>query len=300
MSDIPTLAFLRLRQRFFDIKGKPISFKIRDKRNTQDDPFDEYLTTNVLTDLNDIVCVRAGGPLITPDIVLYRPSLCVGADPRQLAKNIHRIVGIEVKKLQRTKRGEVARGSGLDYNTTPPCGRIRVYDAAGRAVDIRGFYLFVCMEHAPGDPGAVSLSALCMVDGNALNEDFRLYLSITGQREKRIGLGSYSNGADRARPMLIFANPLGVPEFDRLPILIHPNQDLERSSSNLRLAYVLHRSTPRGEVRTFYCYRDRSDLPNGWTTSDVKELKDPFPTPTREARTQPRGKFRLPIVLTCD
>jgi hypothetical protein len=33
------------------------------------------------------------------------------------------------------------------------------------------------------------LTALCLVDGNVLNEDFDLYLSITGEREKRIGLG---------------------------------------------------------------------------------------------------------------
>lgn len=209
MIDIPTIAFSKLRQWFFDEKSEPVSFKIRDKRNTQDDPFDEYLATSVLTGLDDIECVRAGGPLITPDIVLYRPSLCAGADFHQLANDIRRIVGIEVKKLERTKGGGVARGSGLDYNTTPPCGRIRIYDAAGRAVDIRGFYLFVCMEHAPRDPKTAFLSALCMVDGNALNEDFELYLNITGQREKRIGLGSYSNGADRTRPMLIFANPWG-------------------------------------------------------------------------------------------
>ena len=46
-----------------------------------------------------------------------------------------------------------------------------------------------------------------VVDGNILNDDFNLYLSITGERTKRIGLGTFSDGVDRARPMLIFANP---------------------------------------------------------------------------------------------
>ena len=227
-------------------------------------------------------------------MVLYRPDQCVGAGAHDLANDTSRIVGIEVKKLERTTGGRVARASGLDYNTTPPCGRIRVYDAAGRAIDIRAFYLFACVERAPNDAGEVILTALCMVDGNALNDDFELYLNITGERKKCIGLGSYGDGADRARPMLVFANPLGVPEFDGQPILIHPSATLEPITPDLQLAYRLHRSTTTGDVRTFYCYRRRSDLAAGWVAAD---LRDPFPTPTREERTQPRGKFRLPFRL---
>jgi len=294
VSDLPAIVFLRLRQSFFDSCGRPKRFTLREKRNTQDDPFDEYLATDVLSELEGIACARASGPLISPDMVLYRPSQCVGASVNQLADDTNRIIGIEVKKLERTTHGGVARSSGLDYNTTPPCGRVRVYDAAGKAVTIRGFYLFVCMERAPEDPEAVILTALCIVDGNALNEDFDLYLRITGERQKRIGLGSYGDGADRARPMLIFPNPLGVREFDRTPILIHPSEGIERTTSDLQLAYILRRLPPEGGARTFYAYRYHSDVPDGWT---VGELLDPFPTPTREARTRPRGKFRLPLHL---
>jgi hypothetical protein len=171
---------------------------------------------------------------------------------------------------------------------------VRVYDAAGTALDIRGFYLFVCMERAPDDPEGVVLTALCLVDGNALNEDFELYLSITGERTKHIGLGTYGDGADRARPMLIFANPLGVREFDCLPILIHPSENLPRAAPDLQLTYRLRRSVSQGPARSFYCYRRRSEVPEGW---EVAELADPFPTPEREARTRPRGRFRLPFRL---
>jgi hypothetical protein len=294
MIDLPTLAFLALRRRFFDDAGRPVPFKLRDKRNTQDDPFDEHLATDVLARLDGVSCAKATGPLITPDMVLYRPSLCEGADFRERTSDIHRIVGIEVKKLERTAQGNVARGSGLDYNTTPPCGRVRVYDVAGTPLDIRSFYLFVCLERAPDQPEAVVLTALCLVDGNSLNEDFELYLSITGEREKRIGLGSYGDGADRARPMLIFANPLGVREFDRLPILIHPSDAVPRTARDLQLTYLLRRSVSDSTVRSFYCYRWHSDVPDGWA---VAELSDPFPTPEREARTRPRGRFRLPFRL---
>jgi len=271
-----------------------VPFKLRDKLNTQDDPFDEYLARDILTGLDGISCAKATGPLITPDMVLYRPGSYAGMRRDELANNIERIVAIEVKKLERTTQGNVARSSGLDYNTTPPCGRVRVYDAAATAVDIRGFYLFVCLERAPDDAGAVVLTALCLTDGNALNEDFELYLSITGEREKRIGLGTYHDGADRARPMLIFANPLGVREFDGLPMLIHPSGTVSQEEPELHLAYQLRRSVSEGVVRSFYCYRHRSDAPPGLAAA---ELLNPFPTPERDSRTRPRGRFKLPFRL---
>jgi hypothetical protein len=291
---LPTIAFQQLRRRFFDDAGEPIPFVLRDKRNTQDDPFDEFLATDVLADLEAIACAKASGPLITPDMVLYRPDRCTGADLPELTNDIERIVGVEVKKLERTAQGGVARASGLDYNTTPPCGRVRIYDAAARAMDIRGFYLFVCLEEAPAGTEGVVVTALCLVDGNALNEDFELYLSVTGEREKRIGLGTSGDGADRARPMLIFANPLDAEALDHRATLIHSDACRSRSTPDLLLAYRLHRSVPDDGVRAFHCYQTRADLPYDWLVSD---LRDPFPMPTRDARTRPRGRFKLPFRL---
>jgi hypothetical protein len=76
MPDLVTRAFLALREHFFDAGGRPIPFTLRPKRNTQDDPFDEMLANDVLEDLPGIVCERSSGPLITPDMVLYRRGLC--------------------------------------------------------------------------------------------------------------------------------------------------------------------------------------------------------------------------------
>jgi len=292
--DIPTLAFLRLRSRFFDDACQPIPFHIRDKRNTQDDPLDEMLGQEVLDGLAGITTSRAGGPLVTPDLVLFRPERCLQMRPQELASDTEAIVALEVKKLERTRQGGVARASGLDYNTTPPCGRVRVFDAAGVAVDIRSFYLFVCLEPAQERSGHVAVSALCVIDGNALNEDFDLYLRITGQRTKRIGLGTYGDGADRARPMLIFANPLGATELDRSATLVHYNPDLSSRFPELAPVYRLRRTGRDGAQRTFYCYRAARDVPYDW---EMKELREPFPTPTRERLTRPRGRFRLPFRL---
>jgi hypothetical protein len=179
----------------------------------------------------------------------------------------------------------------MDYNTTPPCGTVQVYDAEGGPLDIRGFYLFVCLE--PAGDGRNKLTALCVCDGNVLNRDFDLYLQITGRREKRIGLGTYGDGADRQRPMLIFANPLGVKQFDKKPILLHPSPTLEQDGVSLKLAYNLTR-TGGDHKYQFSCYRDVRDADPGAVTN----LKDPFVTPKRVQETQGRGKFVLSFAHT--
>jgi len=167
-----------------------------------------------------------------------------------------------------------------------------VYDASDNPLDIRGFYLFVCQEQERGAENLYKLSALALCDGNVLNEDFGLYLSAVGQREKEIGLGTYGNGANRNRPMFIFSNPLGIPELDNAATLIHPDPTLVESETGLRMAYRLVR-TARDRERIFYCYRSVADV---GASHPITDLMNPFPTPlSRSTRTQSRGRFRLPI-----
>jgi hypothetical protein len=291
-ADLTLEAFTILREHFFDQNGAPKPFPLREKRNTQDNPLDEYICGVLRNHLQGSECVPAPGPLINPDLVLLRPEQCNGVFRAVLRDDLTRIVGIEVKKLERTKSGSVARQSGLDYNTTPPCGTIRVYDVNDNPLDIRGFYLFVCQEQGPGAENTYKLSALALCDGNVLNEDFDLYLSAVGQREKEIGLGTYGNGADRHRPMFIFANPLGIPELDNAATLVHPDATLAKAETSLRMAYRLIRTTKDRE-RVFYCYRLAVDIE---TDHCITDLKDPFSTPiSRSTLTQSRGRFRLPI-----
>lgn len=292
MNDLSTEAFLALRDYFFDQQGRPIPFSLRPKRNTQDDPFDELLAVKILSNIPNIKCVKAPGPLITPDMVLFRPENCLNVTKGELRGDFNRILAMEVKKLERTSQRGVARASGLDYNTTPPCGIVRVYDSIGNTLDIRSFYLFVCLEVDKNDSSKVILSALALVDGDLLNTDFKLYLSVVGERVKRIHLGSYTNGADRARPMFIFANPLGAEALDHKITLVHPLPKLE--DSRLRLVHEIERTLPDKGKNKFYCYRLSSDVPKGWQASS---LKDPFPTPTRDPRTRPRGRFKLPFKI---
>ncbi len=44
LTDLTVEAFFLLRNKFFDAKGNPVSFPLRDKRNTQDDPLDEHIS----------------------------------------------------------------------------------------------------------------------------------------------------------------------------------------------------------------------------------------------------------------
>lgn len=293
MTDLPAAIFQLLRDAFFEPGPRPLPFRLRDKRNTQDDPLDEHIQ-QILSERasRDIYTFKAPGPLITPDLVVLRPELCDGVARATLQGDPRRIVGIEVKKLERQRGGAVARASGMDYNTTPPCGTVRVYDRFSRPLDIKGFYLFVCQEGAEGPAGEYRLTALALCDGDLLNADFGLYLSIVGERTKRTGLGTYRDGADRNRPMLIFVNPLGTTLLDNHVTLIHSRADLEGEFPALRRVGVIRRSVPDAAAAVFHCYRVPADLPEGYQPF---EANDPFPTPARTDKTQARGRFRVEI-----
>ena len=294
MPCIAVEAFRSLRRAFFGQDGSPLSFELPPKGNSQDDPLDRFLAREVRTLIPELTVLEAPGPLTTPDLVAYRPSSLGNNQGGAEILDSSTIVGIEVKKLERTRGGTVARSSGLDYNTTPPCGKVRVYDAAHQPVDIRGFYLFVCLEDGDGE-GTSKLTSLVLADGDLLNADFELYLRIVGERQKAIGLGTYGDGADRQRPMLIFANPLGAPELDRYVNLIHRSPLVESENEDLRKVYEIRRTVKAGLAEAFSCYRFHRDTPDG---TECELLVDPFPTPERDARTRPRGKFVLPFQLT--
>jgi hypothetical protein len=164
---------------------------------------------------------------------------------------------------------------------------VQVYAADESPLKVRGFYLFVAQEQTPG--GQFLLSAMALCDGDILNADFDLYLSIVSQREKQLGLGSYRDGVNRQRPMLIFANPLGAQELDRAATVVTTGAEDER----VQMVYHVLRTTAAGDRSHFYAFRKASDVPAGW---QVETLTDPFPLPkNRVVQTQSRGKFRLPF-----
>ena len=290
-SDLTIDTFLILRDAFFNADGSPRAFSLRDKKNTQDDPLDVHIASLLSQHLTDVAFQRASGPLISPDMVIYREDRCNQASRESLKEDVSSIVAVEVKKLERSASGQIARSTGLDYNTTPPCGTVRIYDADDAPLDIPGFYLFVCLERS-ADTDEVRITALTLCDGNILNADFAFYLQITGKRTKGVGLGTYGDGANRNRPMLIFANPLGAAQLDHSATLI-TEDDLTQKDTRVGLIYQIGRTIPEGGQGLFYTYRRVDDIPEAW---EIQQLVDPFPKPMkREVSTQTRGKFRLPV-----
>ena len=186
------------------------------------------------------------------------------------------------------------------------------------SLDVKGCYLFLCQEPEPDVPRTCRLTSLVLCDGDLLNEDFGYYISIVGRRSKEIGLGTYGDGANRVRPMLIFTNPLGALFRDRQSTLIHTRANLEVEYSALRCVGVIERSIPREcgpesatarktiecdpsgesrlETRTFHCYRDRRDVVPG---DEPFHERDPFPTPKRSRETASRGRFVIDIRPSC-
>ena len=200
-SDLSVEVFLAMRDHFFDACAAPKSYPLRDKRNTQDDPLDEYICQVLQAVLPSEVKVEASGPLVTPDLVVHRPRACNQASRSDLRASPKRIIALEVKKLERGASGRVARASGLDYNSTPPCGTVRVYDLGGNSLDVQGCYLFLCQEPAPDVPRTYRLTSLVLCDGDLLNEGLRvLHLDsrspIEGDRARHLRRRRQSRSAD--------------------------------------------------------------------------------------------------------
>lgn len=294
--DLAAAAFATLASTFFDEDGVPVPFALRDKLNTQDDPFDEFVGQVLDRQLPDeIKVITSGKPLVSPDLVVARPE-----ESRLLIRggtdlDSRRIAAIEVKKVNADVSGRAARGSGIDYNSTPPCQTVKVEAADGSLLRIPAFYLFVVL--APLDDQQV-VKTLALVSGAVLNRDTDLYDAAVGQRQKRIGLGSYRDGLDRQRPMFVFANPLGWDWLAGTATLIHSDptledeQPMERVREVVRLEFVGHELADESVPHSFWCYRLRN-MNHGATEPTATE---PFPRPAkRSANTTPRGRFQIKL-----
>lgn len=289
-SDLAVEAYLALREIFFDNGLEPKKFKLRPKSETQDDPFDEYVHSELSAYLQNISCYKADGPLKSPDLVICRDTICQSTsfsagDPRA-------ILAIEVKKLD-VKGNGIGRSTGLDYNSTPPCGTVRIYDRNGEVVDVRCYYLFVGLRTLDADAGLYEVKYLALCDGNVLNEDFGLYLAATGQRSKTIDLGTYGDGLNRERPMFVFSNPLGSSSIRSSTPALIGTTDLG-VDKRITPQFSIVRTIPSGGSRLFRVYSAKADVQETIMIDQVE--KDCFPVPkNRCTSTQARGKFTLPF-----
>ena len=290
-ADLGGAVFAALAAEFYSPGGEPLPFKLRDKRQTQDDPFDEHIGIILRQRLPDEMRVfLSGKPLVSPDLIVARPE-----ESRHLLQgggdlDSRHIIGIEVKKLNWSASG-TGRASGMDYNSTPPCSTVKIEADNGALLRVAAFYLYVVLQPAAGNQLVVS--SLALVSGAILNEDVELYDRITGIRQKVIGIGSYGDGLDRQRPMLVFANPLGWPWLVGHATLLHPAQEIE-SEQDVIMRRRMYRITREGVSREFFCYRMTGETPEG----PEPNVTEPFPTPrNRRTETIQRGRFKISLAV---
>jgi hypothetical protein len=286
--DLAADAFLSLRDLLFAADLSPTEFNLRPKLNTQDDPLDEYLRDQLSARLTSASVSGVSAPLISPDFVVTQPGLTLSAGE---SADTTQACAIEVKKLER----ETARGSGADFNSTPPCGTLTVYTRARDPMAIPGFYFFCVVGRAPaGRPCAVTSASL--VDGNILNADASLYEAAINPRTKRISLGTYGDGMDRTRQMYVFANPLSWSWLHLKPTLIHRRNDL--GGKHLLRVAKLTRIAVSGDAFDFWCYVARADQKQLRLRKDEITVVDPFHvTAKRVEATAQRGRFILDLPL---
>jgi hypothetical protein len=252
--DLAVFAFEAVASELFAPDGTPKPFILPAKGNTQDDPFDRALLEVMRRASAGQIVLERAGPNTSPDSVLRRGSLKAiarfdDAWGAWRALDTEHLLGLEIKKLDKKN----FRASP-DFNSTPPCGVIRIADDTNVAIDCRGFYLFVLLE--PTEDGKVKATGLALLDGDLLNEDFEFYLDATGRtgkRTKAISLGSYGDGTDRQRPMFIFPNPLALAELFGQVTLVHARADL--ASPQLRSIGTVKRNRRSGGIAAFTCYR---------------------------------------------
>jgi hypothetical protein len=103
-ADLAADVFAILRDAFFDRNLRPKVYALRDKLNTQDDPFDEALHRLLERRLPPgVECEKATGPLITPDMVVLRTAECAGVDKGRLRDASERIRGLRLLPVHRRR-----------------------------------------------------------------------------------------------------------------------------------------------------------------------------------------------------
>lgn len=282
LSDLSLDYFKILRNHFFDEKFSSVPFYLKLKKNTQDDPFDTYLSESQFN-IPNACRARAPGPLITPDFVFYRNPL-----PNSFScLDTTQIIGVENKRIE-LRPSEIPRLSSIDFNSTPPCGKIRIFKN-DNPFDIRGFYLVSIIDSDKSNAYQKIMKAFCLVDGDFFNNDFNFYLESVGPREKKIEIGSYKDGIDRVRPMFVFPNPICLDDLSSCASLIHEAADLDKLDSSIVKTHKIIRSSNNNK-NTFYVYRSKIDCDN---LNSIKIIENPFLDKKLKKETSQRGKFKL-------
>ena len=155
----------------------------------QDDPFDTWIESYLITHLPDEIEITHAGSLTTPDLVLRD-------------KSTGDILGLEIKKLIQQPNGKDPRGLTIDYNSCLPCGSTMIKVGNDTQI-IPCFYLFALL-----DTSSTHIVTTILLDGDFLNFDFDLHKESKYSNYTEYNHGPFGEGSVRHRKMYTYPNPL--------------------------------------------------------------------------------------------
>jgi len=238
--------------------GIAIDLRIKSVVGTvQDDPFDNWIESEIKKALPKTFEVFHSGSLTTPDLIIRD-------------KNSGTIVGLEIKKLIQKQNGSDSRGLTIDYNSCLPCGSTLIKVGAETIV-IPCFYLFALLDNE-----SKNIVTLIILDGDFLNYDFELHKESKYSNFTEYNHGPYGEGSIRHRKMYTYPNPLNskISEFHLRQILIAKKPDLEKIKSTDSVTEQIIRVDKFGN--SFYYYLKDETGSKSVTKDNLKTLTDIF------------------------
>ncbi len=238
--------------------GIPINLRSKSTVGTvQDDPFDNWMESEIKKALPKSFDVFHSGSLTTPDLVVRDTKSGT-------------VVGLEVKKLIQKSNGNDSRGLTIDYNSCLPCGSTLIKVGADTII-IPCFYLFALLDNA-----SRNIVTLLLIDGDFLNYDFDLHKESKYSNYTEYNHGPYGEGSVRHRKMYTYPNPLNskISEFHLRQILVAKKSELEKIGQTDFVSEQIIRTDKHGN--SFYYYLKDETKSNGMPKGSLATLTDIF------------------------
>jgi hypothetical protein len=206
----------------------------------QDDPFDNWIYSEIETSLPSNFEIFHSGSLTTPDLVIRNTETGT-------------MIGLEIKKLIQKSNGSDSRGLTIDYNSCLPCGSTFV-KVGTETVIIPCFYLFALL-----DINSQNIVTLIVLDGDFLNYDFELHKESKYSNYTEYNHGPYNEGSIRHRKMYTYPNPLNskITQFHLNHILVAKKADLQKLREDINITAQIVRKD-KYDNSFYYLIKDES------------------------------------------
>ncbi len=221
----------------------PVNLRSKSTIGTvQDDPFDNWIYSEIGDSLPSNFEIFHSGSLTTPDLVI-----------RNIQTGV--MIGLEIKKLIQKPNGSDSRGLTIDYNSCLPCGSTFV-KVGTETVILPCFYLFALL-----DAHSQSIVTLIILDGDFLNYDFELHKESKYSNYTEYNHGPYNEGSIRHRKMYTYPNPLNskIIQFHLNYIFVAKKADLQKIKEDTNITAQIVRKD-KYDNSFYYLIKDESEL----------------------------------------